>query len=59
MGVPYFSRFSATTVTLHFTSVTETTHAQYEKVVEKASDAFLVWRTIPAPQRGDIVRQFG
>ena len=40
-------------------SVTETTHAQYEKVVEKASDAFLVWRTIPAPQRGDIVRQFG
>ena len=40
-------------------SVTETTHAQYEKVVEKASDAFQVWRTIPAPQRGDIVRQFG
>ena len=40
-------------------SVTETTNAQYEKVVEKASDAFQVWRTIPAPQRGDIVRQFG
>ncbi|MGB2117162.1 MAG: aldehyde dehydrogenase family protein [Flavobacteriaceae bacterium] len=40
-------------------SVTETTHTQYEKVVEKASDAFQVWRTIPAPQRGDIVRQFG
>ena len=40
-------------------SVTETTNTQYEKVVEKASDAFQVWRTIPAPQRGDIVRQFG
>ena len=40
-------------------SVTETTNVQYEKVVEKASDAFQVWRTIPAPQRGDIVRQFG
>ena len=40
-------------------SVTETTNAQYENVVEKASDAFQVWKTIPAPQRGEIVRQFG
>ena len=27
--------------------------------MEKASDAFQVWRTVPAPQRGEIVRQFG
>jgi len=28
-------------------------------VVEKAEEAFLVWRTMPAPQRGEIVRQIG
>jgi len=28
-------------------------------VVEKAEEAFLVWRAMPAPQRGEIVRQIG
>ena len=27
--------------------------------MEKAQAAFLVWRTMPAPKRGEIVRQFG
>jgi len=31
----------------------------YEKVVEKAQEAFKEWRKVPAPQRGDIVRQMG
>ena len=31
----------------------------YEKVVKKAQDAFKVWREIPAPERGEIVRQIG
>jgi len=31
--------------------------ADYEKVVEAASAAFLEWRMIPAPRRGDIVRE--
>ena len=31
----------------------------YDKVVETAEEAFLEWRKIPAPKRGDIVRQFG
>lgn len=31
----------------------------YEKVVLKAQEAFKVWRTKPAPQRGEIVRQMG
>ncbi|MBD78897.1 MAG: aldehyde dehydrogenase family protein [Crocinitomicaceae bacterium] len=31
----------------------------YEKVLKKAQDAFVHWRTVPAPQRGEIVRQFG
>jgi len=36
-----------------------TTKADYEKVVQTASKAFLEWRKVPAPQRGEIVRQFG
>lgn len=31
----------------------------YESVISKAQSAFLEWRKIPAPKRGDIIRQFG
>ncbi|MEJ5350401.1 MAG: aldehyde dehydrogenase family protein [Melioribacteraceae bacterium] len=31
----------------------------YDLVVEKSVEAFKFWRTIPAPKRGDIVRQIG
>ena len=31
----------------------------YEMVVKKAQEAFLVWRKVPAPVRGEIVRQIG
>ena len=31
----------------------------YEEIVREAQKAFLVWRDIPAPKRGDIVRQMG
>lgn len=31
----------------------------YETVVKKAQKAFRVWREIPAPKRGEIVRQIG
>ena len=31
----------------------------YNRVVESAGRAFKTWRTIPAPQRGDIVREIG
>lgn len=31
----------------------------FDKVVGCAQDAFLSWRKLPAPQRGEIVRQFG
>ena len=31
----------------------------YEKVVEKAQEAFREWRTWPAPRRGEVVRQIG
>ena len=39
--------------------VTVTTKEEYEKVMQTATDAFWHWRKIPAPQRGEIVRQFG
>src|SRR4051812_43252005 len=29
----------------------------YETVVQRASEAFLEWRMVPAPKRGDIVRE--
>ena len=31
----------------------------YEKVVRSAQESFLEWRQVPAPQRGEIVRQIG
>ena len=40
-------------------SVQVADEAAYETVLEKAEAAFLFWRTLPAPKRGDIVRQFG
>jgi len=39
--------------------VKSTTKADYEKVIATAEKAFLSWRNVPAPQRGEIVRQFG
>lgn len=39
--------------------VTSTSKDDYEKVMSAATSAFKTWRTMPAPQRGEIVRQFG
>lgn len=39
--------------------VKSTTKEDYEKVMDTATKAFAKWRKIPAPQRGEIVRQFG
>ena len=40
-------------------SVTQTDRKSYNQVVQKAQDAFRIWREVPAPERGDIVRQIG
>ena len=40
-------------------SVSVTTNNEFKSVMETASVAFKTWRKIPAPQRGEIVRQFG
>ena len=39
--------------------VKTTTREDYDKVMESATAAFKTFREIPAPQRGEIVRQFG
>ncbi len=39
--------------------VKTTTKEDYEKVIASAQEAFKVWKTTPAPLRGEIVRQFG
>ena len=38
--------------------VKATTPEDYEKVITTAEKAFKEWRTMPAPQRGEIVRKF-
>lgn len=38
-------------------SVNSATEADYEAAVLKAQEAFKVWRSVPAPKRGEIVRQ--
>jgi aldehyde dehydrogenase (NAD+) len=40
-------------------SVTQVTEDEYETIVARAHDAFLEWRKVPAPKRGEIVRQLG
>ncbi len=40
-------------------TVKQATNVDYEMVVEKAQKAFLNWRTVPVPQRGEIVQQIG
>ncbi|MDB4107057.1 aldehyde dehydrogenase family protein [Bacteroidia bacterium] len=33
--------------------------SEYEHVMKKAQEAFEYWKKVPAPERGDIVRQYG
>ena len=40
-------------------TVKTTSAADYEKVIATAEEAYKFWRGIPAPKRGEIVRQFG
>jgi aldehyde dehydrogenase (NAD+) len=40
-------------------SVHSSTKEDYQMVMHKATEAFKVWRTTPAPERGEVVRQIG
>ena len=34
-------------------------HSEYHEKVEISKQAFLDWRKVPAPLRGEVIRQFG
>lgn len=40
-------------------SVSLASENDYEKIVAKSHDAFKRWRLVPAPKRGEVVRQIG
>jgi aldehyde dehydrogenase (NAD+) len=40
-------------------SVKATTEKEYKAIIETAKNAFIYWRNVPAPKRGEIVRQIG
>ncbi|MEY2428757.1 MAG: aldehyde dehydrogenase [Verrucomicrobiota bacterium] len=40
-------------------TVRAATPEQYERVVGRAQEAFQQWQTVPAPKRGEVVRQLG
>jgi aldehyde dehydrogenase (NAD+) len=40
-------------------SVYQASEKDYDKILETASEAFKYWRKVPAPKRGEIVRQIG
>jgi len=40
-------------------SVKQATWDDYETIIGKAQEAFKTWRIVPAPKRGEIVRQIG
>lgn len=40
-------------------TVSVTTRAEFDAVMAEATSAFAVWRSMPAPKRGDIIRQIG
>ena len=40
-------------------AVTTADKESYEAVIKKAAEAFTTWRLMPAPKRGEIVRQIG
>lgn len=40
-------------------SIKQASAQDYEKVIDTASKAFIEWRKVPAPKRGEIVRQIG
>jgi aldehyde dehydrogenase (NAD+) len=39
--------------------VTNATAGDFEYIMKTAQDAFLVWRKVPAPARGEVVRKIG
>lgn len=43
----------------YIASVYQASETDYDKIVQTSHEAFLSWRMMPAPKRGEIVRQIG
>lgn len=43
----------------YIASVYQASEEDYNKLIENGKEAFKYWRTVPAPKRGEIVRQIG
>src|ERR1051326_3834712 len=39
--------------------IRQATAEDYERIIQTAEQAFLKWRMVPAPKRGEVVRQIG
>jgi aldehyde dehydrogenase (NAD+) len=40
-------------------SVAQVTEDEYERIMARAQEAFVSWRMVPAPKRGEVIRQLG
>ncbi len=40
-------------------TIRQVTEEEFDGIVERAHNAFLEWRKVPAPKRGEVVRQLG
>ena len=40
-------------------TVRQVTEDEYDQIVDRAHEAFLNWRRVPGPKRGEVVRQLG
>lgn len=43
----------------YIASVYQASQADYEAIIQQAQEGFKIWRSIPAPKRGEVVRQIG
>ncbi len=43
----------------YIASVYQASEADYEAVIKQGEEAFIYWRQVPSPKRGEIVRQIG
>ncbi len=52
-------KISSPTDGKYIASVYQASEKDYEQIITKAKEAFNYWRKVPAPKRGEIVRQIG
>lgn len=43
----------------HIASVYQASEKDFDNIIKTAEDTFKMWRKIPAPKRGDLIRQIG